>query len=87
MKNQADQTPVVTNTVEIVEGMIVKFANPQNREEHGHYRVRRVTKNTVNLGSVFGRHLHFKGIAKSLVIEDEAAWYAAWQKSDSYQCM
>ena len=46
---------------EIVVGMIVKIKDPQNSDEQGHYRVRKVTKNTINLGSVFGKRLYFKG--------------------------
>ncbi len=53
----------------------------------GWFRVRKVTKNTVNLGSIFGRTLYHKGVPKDQVKEDEAAWYAAWTKSESYQCM
>lgn len=71
----------------ILPGMIVKIKDPQNNNEQGHYRVRKVTKNTVNLGSIFGRHLYFKGFDKSRVKEDEAEWYKGWQQSESYQCM
>ena len=71
----------------ITSGMIVKIKDPQNRDEQGYYRVRKVTKNTVNLGSIFGKALYHKSIQKSRVIEDEATWYKGWQQSETYQCM
>ena len=70
---------------EITPGMIVSYTNEKGRVSH--YRVRKVTKNTVNLGAIFGRALYYKGVDKSLVIEDEAAWYKKWQQSETYMCM
>lgn len=66
----------------IKRGMIVLF-------EKCHYRVTRVTKHTVNLGPVFGngRTVDHKRIDINQVVEDEAAWYAKWQKSETYMCM
>ena len=70
-----------TNTmVEIKVGSIVSFNG-------GYYRVRKVTKNTVNLGSIFGNSLYHKGVFKELVKEDEASWYANWQQSETYMSM
>ena len=71
---------------EIKSGMIVTYTSPDEKQS-GWYRVRKVTKNTVNLGSIFGRTLYHKSVPKDLVKEDEAAWYANWQKSETYQCM
>ncbi len=69
------------NTItEITTGAIVLY-------DGGWYRVRKVTKNTVNLGAIFGSYLHHKGVSKELVKEDEAAWYANWQQSDTYRQM
>jgi hypothetical protein len=69
------------NTItEINTGTIVLY-------DGGWYRVRKVTKNTVNLGAIFGSHLYFKGVSKELVTEDQAAWYANWQQSDTYRQM
>jgi hypothetical protein len=47
---------------EIVKGTTVKYNG-------GYYTVTRVTKNTVNLGSIFGNHIYHKGVAKSEVVE------------------
>lgn len=70
-----------TNTPkEIATGDIVLYNG-------GWFRVRKVTRNTVNLGSVFGRTLYHRGVPKDQVKEDQAAWYAAWQKTDAYQSM
>lgn len=70
-----------TNTVaEIKLGSIVQF----NR---GWYRITKLTKNTVNLGSVFGNSVYYKSISKELVKEDEASWYANWQRSETYMSM
>lgn len=71
---------------EIKSGMIVTYSSPDEKQS-GWYRVRKVTKNTVNLGSIFGRTLYHKSVPKDLVKEDEAAWYASWQQSETYQCM
>ena len=69
-----------TSPKEIQSGSIVKYDN-------GWYRVRKCTKNTVNLGAIFGNHLYHKGISKDQVIEDEANWYSNWQQSDTYKSM
>jgi hypothetical protein len=74
-----------SNMKEIQSGSIVSYTDSEGKS--GWYRVRKVTKNTVNLGSIFGKTLYHKGVPKDQVKEDEAAWYAAWQKSETYQCM
>jgi hypothetical protein len=71
---------------EILPGAIVAYT-PPGETHSGWYRVRRVTRNTVNLGSIFGRHLYHKGVPKGEVREDEVAWYAAWSRTETYQCM
>ena len=71
---------------EITTGMVVSYQEAGTNKS-GWYRVRKVTKNTVNLGSVFGNTLYHKGIDKSLVTEDESAWYAQWQQSETYMSM
>lgn len=65
---------------EINQGSIVSY-------EGGFYRVTRCTKNTVNLGSVWGGKVYHKGIAKSEVTEASESFYEYWQKSESYMCM
>jgi len=61
-------------------GMIVTYQN-------GHYRITAVRGEKVNLGAVWGKHIYYKGISADEVFEDEAAWYAAWQQTESYRCM
>jgi hypothetical protein len=64
----------------VTSGMVVKY-------DENFYRVRKVTKNTVNLGSIFGRTMYHKGVDKSKVKEAHDEWYAIWQQSDTYKCM
>jgi hypothetical protein len=66
--------------VEIKVGSIVSF-------QGGYFRVTKVTKNTVNLGSIFGNSVYYKGVLKELVKEDETSWYANWQQSETYMSM
>jgi translation elongation factor P/translation initiation factor 5A len=66
---------------DIQKGMIVKY---QDRW----YQVTRVTRETVNLGNTWNpSRVYCKGIPKSQVTEDRAAWYKNWTESDAYQCM
>lgn len=65
---------------EIKVGSIVKYND-------NFYRVTRLTKNTSNLGSVFGKTIHSKGINRNELIEASDSFYERWQKSESYQCM
>ena len=66
--------------IEIKVGSIVKYND-------NFYRVTRLTKNTANLGSVFGKTIYFKGINRNELIEASNSFYERWQKSESYQCM
>ena len=66
--------------MEINTGSIVKY-------QGGFYRVTRCTKNTVNLGAIFGGHIYHKGIKKSDVTEAHGEWYEKWTQSESYKCM
>ena len=70
----------------IKKGSIVTVINTELNIK-GWYRVTRVTSKSVNLGSIFGGVIYYKGIDINSVMEDEANWYKAWQKTDSYQCM
>jgi hypothetical protein len=65
---------------EIKVGSIVKYND-------GFYRVTRLTKNTANLGSTFGKTIYFKGINRNELVEASDSFYEKWQKSESYQCM
>jgi hypothetical protein len=61
-------------------GTIVKY-------DGGFYRITRETKNTVNLGAIFGSRVYHKGIQKSLVTEAHDEWYQRWTQSETYMCM
>lgn len=65
---------------EIVRGSIVKYKT-------GHMMVTARFKNHVNLGSIFQGKTSIKKVPLSEVKEDHDAWYAEWQKSETYQCM
>lgn len=66
--------------VEIAKGMIVKY-------DGGNYRVSCVKGGKVNLKSVFGKTIYYKGIPVELVVEDGEAWYERWSQSETYRCM
>ena len=70
----------------IVTGSIVKYTNPTDGSP-GHYRVSSVRGGKVNLKSVFGNRIYYKGIPVELVCEDEDTFYDRWSKSESYMCM
>ena len=61
-------------------GSIVKY-------ENCYYRVTHATKNTVNLGPVFGNKVEHKGIQKSEVVEAYDEWRDHWHKSETFRCM
>jgi hypothetical protein len=61
-------------------GSIVKY-------QDGFYRVTRSTKNTVNLGPVFGGKVYYKGVQKTEVVEAYDEWHDYWSKSETYRCM
>jgi hypothetical protein len=72
----------------VQKGSIVLFKDlTNNGKDSGHYRVTSLKGGKVNLGSVFGKHIYFKGIPLEEVIEDEASWYEGWTRSESYMCM
>ena len=71
---------------ELKKGSIVKFVNP-DVSKGGFCRVTRVTKNTVNLGSIWGNKIYYKGLPRSDVVEAEAEWYNHWMQSESYRSM
>jgi hypothetical protein len=70
----------------IKKGSIVTVINPELKIK-GWYRVTRATSKSVNLGSIFGSHIYYKGVDINSVMEDEANWYKNWQKTETYQCM
>ena len=65
---------------EIKKGNIVKY-------NEGYYRVSFATKQKVNLKSIFGKTIYYKGLSKSDVVEAEAEWYEWWSQSEGYRCM
>ena len=44
-------------------------------------------KQTVNLCGIFNGRTYAKQVPLADIYEDEAAWYASWQKSEAYQSM
>ena len=70
---------------QITKGMVVKYTD-QNGQT-GNYRVTCLKGGKVNLGSIFGKHIYFKGIPVELVHDDEGAWYQRWTQSETYMCM
>jgi hypothetical protein len=61
-------------------GTVVKY-------DKGYYRISRLTKKTVNLKSVWGNKIYYKGLPKSDVVEAEAEWYEHWSNSETYRSM
>ena len=64
----------------IQKGSIVQYQN-------GNYRVTSVRGTKVNLGSVFGSSIYHKGIPIQEVVENAAAFYQWWEKSETYMSM
>jgi hypothetical protein len=72
--------PLTVNQTPIAKGSIVKF-------NQGWCRVTRVTKNTVNLGPIFGRGTTDKYVPIDLVTEDSTGFYVYWSTTDAYRSM
>lgn len=64
----------------IVKGSIVKF-------QEGWYRVSHVGAGRCNLRGIFNGIMYHKHISLGAVVEDEAAWFEKWSKSETYQSM
>ena len=76
------------NEIKIEVGQVVAFKDTKgDREKNGYYRITSLRGGKVNLGSVFGRCIYYKGIPVDEVYECHDKWYAAWSKSESYMCM
>jgi hypothetical protein len=69
-----------TQTTEVGPGAIVLYRG-------GWFRVRRATRNWVNLASPFGSAILYRSVPRAEVQEDRAAWYLRWQESEHYQSM
>jgi hypothetical protein len=78
--NESSSLAAVHIKSPIVKGSVVKYKD-------GHFRVSARFSSTVNLCGVFGSKSRHKGVPLAEVVEDEAAWFAVWQKSESYQSM
>lgn len=66
---------------EIKKGSTVKYNG-------GFYRVSACFKNTVNLSYIWNsKHVYYKGVPKSEVVEAYQEHMDAWSKSESYRCM
>lgn len=95
VKNKGNQGVLKTSLNQVVEtisreiynkelkpGMIVLYS-----KNNGYYRVSKVTTNTVNLKTIFGKTVMYKGIPISDVKEDEETWYEKWKESETYKSM
>jgi hypothetical protein len=75
-------------TRELGTGSIVAFKDTKNdREKNGYYKITSIRGGKVNLGSVFGKSIYYKGIGVDEVYECQEEWYAAWSQTESYMCM
>ena len=61
-------------------GTIVKY-------NKGFYRISRLTIKTVNLKSVWGDKIYYKGLPKSEVVEAEAEHWEVFSNSETYRSM
>lgn len=69
----------LTDRPKIVTGMIVSY-------KRGFYKVRKCTKNSCDLGSLFCSVIYHRGVPKSDVKENGQAWLDSYQ-SETYKCM
>jgi hypothetical protein len=67
-------------TKPIEKGSVVKYAD-------GYYRVTARFKETVNLGAIFGGHIHHKKVSVFKCEEAHDEWYEKWTQSETYQSM
>lgn len=74
IKNEIDR---VNGAIKV--GDIVSYLNSW-------YRVTRVSKNKVNLGSTFGKTIYHKGVDIVMVKEDRDAWWKSYEQSETYKC-
>ena len=73
---------------EIEVGQVVAFKDTKgDREKNGYYKITSIRGGKVNLGSVFGRSIYYKGIPVDEVYECHDEWYAKWTRTESYMCM
>lgn len=75
----------MTKEMNITVGSIVKMQSKYGTR--GNYRVTSIRGGKANLGSIFGKHIYHKGVPVENLKECEKEWYAAWQQSETYQCM
>tara|TARA_R110000744_G_scaffold377910_1_gene493409 strand:+ start:468 stop:704 length:237 start_codon:yes stop_codon:yes gene_type:complete len=78
----------MSNTTEAIKkGSIVKYiGNPEERLR-GFYKVSFATKGKVNLKSVWGNKIYYKGISKSEVVEAQEEHWENFSKSETYRSM
>jgi len=79
-QNKQSKLNQMEKRTEIKKGSIVSF-------ENGNYRVTSVKGGKVNLGSIFGKYIYYKGIPIEDMFENEEQWYKKWSQSESYMCM
>jgi hypothetical protein len=72
----------------VEKGSVVAFKDIKgDRDKGGYYRVTSLRGGKVNLGSVFGRGIYYKGIPVDEVYECQDKWYERWSHSETYMCM
>ena len=69
----------------ITVGSVVKMKSKD--APRGNFRVTSIRGGKANLGSIFGKHIYHKGVPVENLKECGKEWYAAWQQSETYQCM
>jgi hypothetical protein len=77
-----EKTIIDKNGQTLKKGTIVKT-------QTGHARITAVFpgKQTVNLGSIFGKRILERSVPACQIHEDEAAWYNSWSQSETYMSM
>jgi len=68
------------SNMEIKKGSIVKY-------NKGFYKVSFATKEKVNLKSVWGNQIYYKGLSKSEVVEAREEHWENFSKSETYRSM
>lgn len=75
------------NSSNLEVGNVVKFIDNTRTDSRGFFRIKSIRGRFANLTGVFGRHIYHKSVPLTDLRECEGEWYAAWRKTESYQCM
>jgi hypothetical protein len=70
-------------------GQVVAFKDTKGDcEKNGYYKVTSIRGGKVNLGSIFGRSIYYKGIPVDEVYECQDKWNCYCRsQTESYMCM